>query len=30
VQELEEKLTLSEYEGWMAYIEEKNRQIKDG
>jgi len=30
VQELEEKLTLSEYEGWLAYIEEKNRQIKDG
>jgi hypothetical protein len=30
LQELEEKMTLSEFTGWMAYLEEKNRQIKDG
>jgi len=30
VQELEEEMTLSEFTGWAAYFEEKNRQIKNG
>jgi hypothetical protein len=30
LQDLEEKMTLSEFTGWIAYLEEKNRQIKNG
>jgi hypothetical protein len=28
--ELEEKMTLSEFNGWIAYLQEKNRQINNG
>jgi hypothetical protein len=28
--ELEEKMTLSEFYGWIAYIDEKNRILKNG
>jgi hypothetical protein len=30
VSELEQKMSLSEFTGWLAYLEEKNRQIKNG
>jgi hypothetical protein len=30
VAELEEKMSLSEFTGWLAYLEEKNRQINNG
>jgi len=28
--ELEEKMTLSEFNGWIAYLDEKNRQMNNG
>jgi hypothetical protein len=30
VKELEENMSLSEFTGWMAYLEEKNRQMNNG
>jgi|TARA_B100000085_G_C18093146_1_gene329991 hypothetical protein len=30
LEELEKKMTLSEFTGWLGYLEEKNRQIKNG
>jgi hypothetical protein len=30
LQELEEKMSLSEFNGWIAYLEEKNRQMRNG
>jgi hypothetical protein len=30
VQELEEKMSLSEFTAWAAYFEEKNKQVNHG
>jgi hypothetical protein len=30
VAELEEKMSLSEFTGWIAYLREKNRQMDNG
>jgi hypothetical protein len=30
VEELEEKMTLSEFNGWIAYLQEKKKQIENG
>mgnify|MGYP001438776066 CR=1 FL=1 len=30
VQDLEKKMTLSEFTGWIAYLNEKKRQVENG